>query len=37
VLAGANGTELIRRRESWRDVFALDRIPDRLRPEGCTF
>jgi diaminopimelate decarboxylase len=37
VLAGANGTELIRRRESWRDVFALDRIPDRLRSEGCTF
>lgn len=37
VLVGPGGTELIRRRESWRDVFALDRIPDRLRPEGCTF
>jgi diaminopimelate decarboxylase len=37
VLTSANGTELIRRRETWRDVFALDRIPERLRSEGCTF
>jgi diaminopimelate decarboxylase len=37
VLVGAAGTELIRRRETWRDVFALDHLPDRLRPEGCTF
>jgi len=37
VLVGSHGAELIRRRETWRDVFTLDRIPDRLRNEGCTF
>jgi len=31
VLLGPDGPEMIRRRESWRDVFALDRIPSRLR------
>ena len=36
VLTGAHGTELIRRRETWRDVFALDWVPDRLRTEGYT-
>lgn len=30
VLLGPDGPELIRRRETWRDVFSLDRLPDRL-------
>ncbi len=30
VLLGPDGPELIRRRETWRDVFALDQLPDRL-------
>jgi len=37
VLLTKNGSELIRRRETWRDVFALDHLPDRLRPDGCDF
>lgn len=37
VLIGPHGPELIRRRESWRDVFALDVLPDRLRPDGAGF
>jgi diaminopimelate decarboxylase len=36
VLVGEKGPEVIRRRETWRDVFALDRIPQRLKPSGCT-
>ncbi len=34
VLLGPNGPELIRRRETWRDVFALDEVPERLRRDG---
>jgi diaminopimelate decarboxylase len=37
VLMGPNGPEVIRRREEWRDVFALDMLPPRLRGDGCTF
>jgi len=33
VLLGPGGPELIRRREDWRDVFALDRVPARLQSE----
>ncbi|HHJ19624.1 MAG TPA: diaminopimelate decarboxylase [Gammaproteobacteria bacterium] len=31
VLLGKNGPELIRRRETWKDIFALDEVPERLR------
>lgn len=31
ILLGPNGPETIRRRETWRDVFALDSVPKRLR------
>jgi diaminopimelate decarboxylase len=34
VLLGPNGPELIRRRETWRDIFALDQMPRRLRRSG---
>jgi len=34
VLLGKNGPELIRRRETWKDIFALDQIPSRLRGNG---
>lgn len=37
VLVGPRGTALIRRRESWRDVFALDTLPRHLRSDGCEF
>lgn len=37
VLIGPDGPELIRRRETWQDVFALDALPDRLRPAGASF
>ncbi|MCU0896242.1 MAG: hypothetical protein MUC55_01940 [Burkholderiales bacterium] len=37
VLVGPAGTELIRRRETWRDVFRLDELPSRLRGDGCSF
>ncbi len=37
VLIGAAGAEIVRRRENWRDVFALDELPSRLRGDGCTF
>ena len=37
VLLGPEGPELIRRREEWRDVFLLDQIPDRLKPDDCDF
>ncbi len=30
VLLGPEGPEVIRRRESWQDIFALDRVPERL-------
>lgn len=31
VLLGENGPEVIRRRETWRDIFGLDAVPERLR------
>lgn len=34
VLLGKNGPELVRRREEWRDLFALDVVPERLRHSG---
>ena len=34
ILLGKNGPELIRRRETWKDIFALDQIPPRLRHDG---
>ena len=37
VLLGPDGPELIRRAETWRDVFALDQIPERLRADACEF
>jgi diaminopimelate decarboxylase len=37
VLIGPEGPELIRRRETWRDVFRLDELPSRLRGDGCSF
>jgi len=35
VLLGPDGPEVIRRRETWRDIFALDSIPPRITPDGC--
>jgi diaminopimelate decarboxylase len=37
VLVGPAGQEIVRRREEWRDVFALDELPSRLRGDGCSF
>ena len=37
VLLGPVGPERVRRSETWRDVFALDELPSRLRGDGCTF
>lgn len=37
VLVGPAGDEIVRRRETWRDVFALDKLPSRLRGDGCIF
>lgn len=37
VLIGPGEAQLVRRRETWRDVFALDQLPARLRGDGCTF
>lgn len=37
VLIGAEGPQIVRRRETWRDVFALDDLPLRLRGDDCTF
>ena len=37
VLLGPDGPEVIRQRESWREVFALDHLPDRLRTDGAVF
>jgi len=34
VLIGPKGPEVIRRRETARDIFALDSVPERLRPDG---
>lgn len=34
VLIGPNGPEIIRRRETARDIFALDAMPERLKPDG---
>jgi diaminopimelate decarboxylase len=35
VLLGRDGPEAIRRPETWRDLVALDRLPERLRPAGA--
>jgi diaminopimelate decarboxylase len=37
ILVGPEGSQVVRRRETWRDVFALDELPGRLRGDGCTF
>ena len=37
VLIGPSGPEIVRRRETWRDVFALDALPARLRGDDCAF
>lgn len=37
VLLGPAGPERVRRPETWRDVFALDELPGRLRGTGCSF
>lgn len=37
ILMGSDGPTLIRRRESWRDVFALDVVPAHLRDDACNF
>lgn len=37
VLLGPAGSEIVRRRETWRDVFALDALPSRLRGDACAF
>ena len=37
VLVGPDGHSVIRQRETWRDVFALDHIPKRLRDKDCDF
>ena len=37
VLLGPAGPELVRRPETWRDIFALDELPSRLRGDGCRF
>ena len=30
ILLGPHGSEIIRKKESWRDIFSLDTIPKRL-------
>ena len=30
VLLGPGGPDVVRRRETWRNVFALDQVPERL-------
>ncbi|HBY85770.1 MAG TPA: diaminopimelate decarboxylase [Colwellia sp.] len=37
ILLGDQGPELIRRAETYRDIFALDLIPGRLRDDKCQF
>jgi diaminopimelate decarboxylase len=34
VLIGPKGPEIIRRRETARDIFALDSVPERFKPDG---
>jgi diaminopimelate decarboxylase len=34
VLLGPTESEVVRRRETWRDIFALDHVPERLRRAG---
>jgi len=34
VLLGPGEPEVVRRRETWRDIFALDHVPERLRRDG---
>ncbi|MDA1132377.1 MAG: diaminopimelate decarboxylase [Proteobacteria bacterium] len=34
VMIGPDGPVVVRRREEWRDIFALDSVPARLRREG---
>jgi diaminopimelate decarboxylase len=36
VLLGPEGAEVIRRKETWQDIFSLDQIPSRLRPDGFS-
>ncbi|MDH3232787.1 MAG: diaminopimelate decarboxylase [Alphaproteobacteria bacterium] len=36
VLLGPDGPELIRRAEEWSDFFVLDKMPERLRPDGFS-
>lgn len=37
ILLGRDGPEVIQRRETWRDVFVRDSLPDRLRRNGIEF
>jgi diaminopimelate decarboxylase len=37
VLIGPGDVQVVRKRETWRDVFALDQLPARLRGDGSTF
>lgn len=37
ILLGRDGPEVIQRRETWRDVFLRDKLPDRLRRNGIEF
>ena len=37
VLIGPDGPSIIRQRETWRDVFALDHVPKRLRDKDYNF
>jgi diaminopimelate decarboxylase len=37
VMIGPGEVQLVRKRETWRDVFALDQLPSRLRGDACTF
>lgn len=37
ILLGLDGPEIIQRRETWRDVFLRDKLPNRLRRNGIEF
>lgn len=37
VLISDRGVDLIRRKETWRDIFALDQIPERLKSDTGDF
>ena len=37
ILLGGDGPEVIQRRETWRDVFLRDKLPNRLRRNGIEF